>query len=127
MKTFTTFFLFSILIFSGANAQEKEYLITKNNDTVYGKIIRSPKLLDPTKIRLKIEDENGDKEIIDPASVKQVRSFRGVYGDCIIKPVYGQWFAKRIIKGKIEVYEMLDEVIFYTSKNGSELEFKDFG
>lgn len=127
MKTLSLLILFLLSVFTTATAQESEFLITKNNDSIFGEIRRNTTFFNPTRVRFKIKDEKGDKKLIDPAEIKQIRSFNGLYGDCIIKPVHDEWYAKRIIDGKIEVYMMLDEVIFYTSKNNSDLEFKDFG
>ncbi len=53
---------YSILIliqlsFAYVKAQEKEYIVTTENDTIYGKIIRATKHLNPSKVVYKIKDE----------------------------------------------------------------------
>ncbi|AXO79206.1 hypothetical protein DZC78_02010 [Olleya aquimaris] len=118
------FFLFLITL---CIAQEKEYVVTKDGDTIYGKITRASSFLNPSKVRFKIKDTNGNKKLLNPKEVETIKSLKGVDGQCIIKTVYGKWFVKMIIDGKIKVYQLIDGVIFYTSKDNSEIRLTDFG
>lgn len=122
------FFIISFFLLSiQAISQEKEYIITNDNDTIYGKIGRSTNYLNTAEVRYKIKDEAGNKYIIDPAEVKLIRSLKGVDGDCVIATVYDEWFIKRIINGRIKVYQLVDGILFFTSKEGSDIVSNDFG
>ncbi|MFV0573549.1 MAG: hypothetical protein ACK5M1_14165 [Xanthomarina gelatinilytica] len=107
-------------------AQEREYMVTKNKDTIYGSIKRSFNLFDKD-IVFKLEDATGKKTRIDVNEIKCLRLFDGVDGNSYIVTIYDTWFLKRIVEGEIEVFEMLSTPLFYVSKNGSELEFIDMG
>lgn len=123
------YIILSLILFSftTAKSQEKEYLVTINNDTIYGKIIRGTNYLNPSKIIFKIKDEKGKKRKINPSKVKTIRSIKGVDGDCYIKTIYGDWFIKKIIDGRIQVYQLIDGVVFYVSKDNSEIVSTDIG
>jgi len=108
-------------------AQEEEYFVTNSNDTIFGKISRSTNLLNTAEVRFKIKDSNGNKSRIDPANIKFIKSLDGVDGDCIIATVYDRWYIKRIIDGRINVYQLVDGIIFYTSKGDSDITSTDFG
>jgi len=108
-------------------AQEKEYFITNDNDTIYGEISRSINILNTAEVRFKIEDEYGNKSLINPSEIKLIKSIDGVDGDCVIATIYDQWFLKRIINGKIKVYQLVDGILFFTSKDNSEITSTDFG
>lgn len=120
---FTSF----LVSFSFGFAQEREYIVTNSNDTIYGSVKRKTDLLVMPGVKYMFKDEQGNKTQVDPAGIKLMRSLDGVDGDCYIATAYGRWFAKRIIEGRIEVYQTVDSTIFYVSKDGSDLEFKDFG
>jgi hypothetical protein len=117
------------MLFSSLNslAQVKEYLVTNSNDTIFGKISRSTNLLNTAEVRFKIKDSNGNKSLLDPGDVKFIRSLDGVDGDCIIATVYDRWYIKRLINGRINVYQLVDGIIFYTSKDDSDITSTDFG
>lgn len=117
----------SILILTVSTAQEKEYVITKNGDTIYGKITRATSLLNPSKVNFKIKDSDGNKKILNPKDIETIKSFKGVDGEFIIKTIYDKWYIKLIIDGKIKVYQLVDGVIFYTSKDNLEIKLTDFG
>lgn len=119
-----TFFLVS---FSFGFAQEKEYIVTNSNDTIYGTLKRKFDLLDRPGVNYIFRDEQEKKRQLDPAEIKLIRSLDGVDGNSYIATAYGRWYAKRIIEGRIEVYQTVDSTIFYVSKDGSDLEFKNFG
>lgn len=122
------FFIISLLLLSIQTiSQEREYIITNDNDTIYGKVRRSTNYLNTAEVRYKIKDEAGNKYLIDPAEVKFIRSLKGVDGDCLIATVYDEWFLKRIINGRIKVYQLVDGIIFFTSKDGSDIVSNDFG
>ena len=108
-------------------AQEREYMVTKNKDTIYGSIKRSFNLFDKENIGFKIEDATGKKTKIEISEVKSLKLFNGADGDSYIVTIYDTWYLKRIVEGEIEVFEMLSTPLFYVSKNGSELEFIDMG
>ncbi|UOY05511.1 hypothetical protein L0P88_16340 [Muricauda sp. SCSIO 64092] len=107
--------------------QEKEYVVTKGGDTLYGIVSRATKFLNPSKVIFKIKILEGDKKLLDPSEIKTIRSFKGVDGDCTIKTAYDKWFVKMIIDGRIKVYQLIDGVIFFTSKDNSEIVLTDFG
>lgn len=123
------YIILSLILFSltTAHSQEKEYLVTNNNDTIYGKIIRGTNYLNPSKIVFKIKTEQGKKTKINPSEVKIIRSLKGVDGNCIIRTVYNQIFIKEIINGRIKVFVNISTPLFYISKDGGEIEFADFG
>lgn len=123
---------YSILIliqlsFAYVKAQEKEYIVTTENDTIYGKIIRATKHLNPSKVVYKIKDEQGKKYLINPSEVKTIRSINGVDGNCVIKTIYDKFFIKEIIDGRIKVFQSIESVIFYLSKDEEEIMLADFG
>jgi len=108
-------------------SQEKEYIVKNNNDTVYGKVIRGTNFFNSSKVVFKIKNEEGKKTLIKPSEVKTIRSFKGVDGDCYITTIYDKWFIKRIIKGRINVYKLIDGVIYFVSKDNSEIVSTDIG
>jgi len=106
--------------------QNKEYIVTNANDTIYGKITRKTNLTD-TKVIFKIKDEQGKKNKIDPANVKLIRSFKGLDGDAYITTVYDRWFIKKIIDGRIKVYQEVNGLSIYVAKDDSRIMFTDIG
>lgn len=123
---------YSILIliqlsFADVRAQEKEYIVTKEDDTIYGTIIRGTNYLNPSKVVYKILDEHGKKHLINPSEVKTIRSINGVDGNCVIKTIYDKYFIKEIIDGRIKVFQSIESVIFYLSKDDEEIMLADFG
>ena len=108
-------------------SQEKEYIVTNNNDTIFGKVIRGTNYLNPTKVTFKIKNKKGKKTLINPSEVKTIRSMRGIDGDCYISTIYDKWFIKKIINGRIKVYQLIDGVIFYVSKDDSQIVSTDIG
>ena len=108
-------------------SQEKEYLVTNNNDTIYGKVIRGTNYLNTSKVIFKIKDDTGKKTIIKPSEVKTIRSIKGVDGNCYITTIYDEWFIKRVINGRIKVYQLIDGVIFFVSKDDSDIVSTDIG
>ncbi|MDG1730492.1 MAG: hypothetical protein P8K68_13150 [Algibacter sp.] len=124
MKTLLIFTLFLPFFFF---SQEKEYIVTNNNDTIYGKVIRRTNYLNTRKVIFKIKDENGKKTRIDPSEVKTIRSIKGLDGNCYITTIYGKWFLKKIIDGRIKVYQLIDGVIIFVSKDNSEIVSTDVG
>lgn len=127
MRTLKIFTVFFFLLVTKNIAQEKEYIVTNRNDTVYGTITRAINYLNTAEVRYKIKDEYGNNDLIDPAEVKIIRSINGVDGDCFIATIYNEWFLKIIISGKINVYQLVDGVLFFTSKDDSEMKSTDFG
>lgn len=107
--------------------QQEEYIVTNSNDTIFGKISRSINYLNSAEVRFKIKDNNGNKSLIDPGEIKFLKSIDGVDGDCTIATIYDKWFIKRILDGKIKVYQLVDGLLFFTSKNNSEIISNDFG
>ena len=108
-------------------SQEKEYIVTTTNDTIYGKIIRGTNWLDTSDVIFKIKDDNGNKEVIDPSEIKTIRSLKGTDGDCFIITLYDEWYLKKIIDGRIKVYQLLDGVTLYVSKDDSDIISTDIG
>ena len=108
-------------------SQEKEYIITNNNDTIFGKVVRGTNYLNPSKVIFKMKNEKGKKTLINPSKVKTIRSIKGVDGDCYISTIYDKWFIKKIINGRIKVYQLIDGVIFYVSKDDSQIVSTDIG
>lgn len=127
MKQLNNLVLLLLLLPLIAIAQDQEYIITKANDTIYGKVIRGTKMFNPSKVFFKIKDENGKKSVIEPSEVKLIRSLNGVDGDCIIKPIYDEWFIKEIISGRITVYQRVDGTSFFVSKDNSRIMATDIG
>jgi len=125
LKTFPiliVLFLYTINCFA-----QEEYMVTNENDTIYGEISRSLNLLNTAKVGYKIKSADGRKSRIDPAKIKFIRSLDGVDGDCIIAPIYDEWFVKRILDGRIKVYQLVDGIVFFTSKDDSDIILNDFG
>jgi hypothetical protein len=108
-------------------SQEKEYIVTNNNDTIYGKVIRGTNYFNPSKVIFKIKNEKGKKTLINPSEVKTIRSIRGIDGDCYISTIYDKWFIKKIINGRIKVYQLIGGVVFYVSKDDSKIVSTDIG
>lgn len=52
-----TFFSPGLSIF-----QDKEYIVTKANDTIYGKVTRESSFFNPSKFKFKIKDKNEKKD-----------------------------------------------------------------
>ncbi len=102
-------------------SQEKEYIVTNKNDTIYGKVIRGTNYLNPSKVVFKIKNKGGKKTLIKPSEVKTIRSIEGVDGDCYITTIYDKWFIKEIINARINVYQLIDGAIFFVSKDNSEI------
>ncbi|MGB1308915.1 MAG: hypothetical protein ACPG6B_08405 [Oceanihabitans sp.] len=119
--------LISLIILTNSFAQEKEYLVTLKNDTVFGKIYRSTNFTNPSKITFKIKDENGNKSLINPSEIKVIKSLKGVDGDCFIVPYNNQFYLKKIISGRINVYQLINAAILYVSKENSEIFATDIG
>jgi hypothetical protein len=127
IKQLKTLIILSLFFPFISGSQENEYIITNNNDTTYGKVIRGTNYLDPSKVIFKIKNEEGKKIVIKPSEVKAIRSIKGVDGDCYIKTIYDKWFIKRIINGRIKVYQLIDGAIFFISKDDSEVVSTDIG
>ena len=127
MKTFSIFIVLSFFIINKNIAQEREYIITNDNDTLYGKVTRGTNFFNPSEVRFDIKDEKGNKSSVKPGEVTLIRSIDGVDGDCYIATIYDMWFLKRIIDGKIKVYQLIDGALFFTSKNNSQIESTEFG
>lgn len=108
-------------------SQEKEYIITNNNDTIYGKVIRGNNFLNPSKVIFKIKNKEGKKTVIKPNEVKAIRSIKGIDGNCHITTIYDKWFIKRIIDGRIKVYQLIDGVLIFVSKDDSKIVSTDIG
>ncbi|WP_152611546.1 hypothetical protein [Psychroserpens damuponensis] len=123
----TIILLFNIFFFTVCMAQEREYAVTKKGDTLFGKITRANSFLNPSKVTFKIKDLEGNRKILNPNEVETIQSLKGVDGQCIIKTVYNKWFVKLLVDGKIKVYQLVDGLIYYTSKGTSEIRSNDFG
>src|SRR5690606_35264769 len=108
-------------------AQEREYMVTKNKDTIYGSIKRSFNLFDKENIGFKIEDATEKKTNMESSVEKTSKLYNGAAGVRYIVTMYGTWYLKRIVEGDIEVLDMLRPPRYYVCKNGSELEFIDMG
>jgi len=119
--------IFTLLISFKSISQDKEYIVTNNNDTIYGKVIRGNNVLNPSKVIFNIKDDKGKKTIIDPSETKAIRSLKGVDGDCFIVTIYDDWFLKKIIDGRIKIYQLIDGVQMYVSKDDSEIMSTDIG
>ncbi|RZN82893.1 MAG: hypothetical protein EVB11_06890 [Winogradskyella sp.] len=122
-----TILFFTLLILAVSTAQEKEYVVTKKGDTIYGKVTRATGFLNPSKVKFKIKDINGDKKVLNPKNVETIKSLKGIDGKSIIKTVYDDWYVKLIIDGKIKVYQLVDGIIFFISKDNSKIKSNDFG
>ncbi len=107
--------------------KENIYIVTKNDDTIYGKLIRVKDFVDPRKIIYKIRDSNGEKTIVNPAEIKLMRSLKGVDGDCTITTIYDEFFIKKIVDGRINVFQLIDSAIFFKSKDSREIKEASFG
>ncbi|WP_418509350.1 hypothetical protein [Corallibacter sp.] len=120
---------FLLMFFCGyyAVSQNREYVVTKNNDTIYGKLMRTSSIINPSKIGYVIKDMNGEKHDLHPKDVKLLRSLKGVDGDCVILPYNDDFFIKEIISGRICVYQHIDNVIYLVSKDGGKITYIDSG
>lgn len=120
--------IFNIIFLINAFAQQNnEYYITKSNDTIFGKIIRTNKFLNPDKLIFKIKDSLGKKKEIEHDNLKLIRSLKGIDGDSYIYPVYEDWYVKKIIDGKICLYILVDGSIYFISKDASKLKSTSIG
>jgi hypothetical protein len=108
-------------------AQEKEYIVTNDNDTIYGKVTRGTNWLNTSEVIYKIKDSEGKKTRINPSEVRMIRSLKGADGDCFIVTIYDKWFLKKIMAGRINVFQLVDGVILYVSKDGSDITSTDIG
>ncbi|WP_411768561.1 hypothetical protein [Winogradskyella sp. A3E31] len=122
-----TLLLMLLASFSSIFSQEKEYIVTNSNDTIYGEVIRGTNWLNTSKVIFKIKGEEGKKSKVNPSEVKTIRSIKGLDGDCYITTIYGERFIKRIIEGRIKVYQLVDGTIFYVSKDDSDIVSTDIG
>jgi len=128
MRNLNIIILLIFLFISSKNiAQEIEYVVTIDNDTIYGKVTRRINILDPSKIKFKVKDDNGKRTVFKPSEVKAIRSIKGVDGNCFIVTIYDHWFLKRIINGRIKVYQLIDGAILFVSKNNSDIKSTDIG
>jgi hypothetical protein len=127
MKQLKTLIILALFVSFTSVSQDKEYVITNDNDTIYGKVIRGTNYLNSSKVIFKIKKEDGKKALIKPSEVKAIRSIKGVDGDCYITTIYDKWFIKRIIDGKIKVYQLIDGVLYFVSKDDSEIVPTDIG
>lgn len=116
-----------LLMTSISSAQDQEYIVTKANDTIYGKVTRRTSTLDPSIISFKIKTSTGRKQIFRASEVKLIRSLKGIDGDCFIETARDIWFIKRIVDGKIIVYQAIAAIIYFVSKEGSPLKAIDMG
>lgn len=66
------------------------------------------------------------KQKLNPAQVKLIRSFKGVDGNCTIITVNND-FAKEVISGRVQVFQLLSSPIFYISKDKGEITIAHFG
>ncbi len=110
-----------------SHAQEREYIVTKSKDTIYGSVTRGTKIFNPAEVKLKFKDEAGNESVIDPAEVKTIRSLNGVDGDSFISTIHDQWFVKRIVDGRIKIYKFMDVALLFISKDDSEITSAEFG
>lgn len=65
--------------------------------------------------------------MINPKEVKTIRSLKGIDGDCYIRTIYDDRYIKRIIEGRINVYQLVDGSIIYISKDDSIIRSTDIG
>lgn len=127
LRTHFAFLALLSLAFNYASAQEREYIVTNYGDTIYGKVTRGMNLFKSAEVILNLEDEEGHKQVINPAKVKTVRSFDGVDGDSFITTIHDQWFIKRIVDGRIKIYKWMDAAVLFISKDDSEITSAEFG
>lgn len=123
LKTIIVFILFFPFL---SISQEKEYVVLNNNDTIYGEVIRAINYLDTSKIIFILKGKKGKKRI-KPSEVSTIRSIKGVDGDCYITTINDKLFAKKIVDGRIKVYQLIEGVIFYVSKDNSDIIATDIG
>lgn len=127
MKKRNSLLLFTLTFCFAIMAQEEEYIVTNTNDTIYGNVIRGTDFWDTSKVIFKIKDQKGKKTRIDPGQVKIIKSFKGVDGDCILYSIYNHWFAKKIIDGRIKVYQTINGILNFVSKDDSSMQSTEIG
>lgn len=127
MKRLKAFLILTLFIPFTSISQEKEYVVTNNNDTIFGKVIRGTNYLNTSKVIFKIKNKKGKKILLNPSEIKTIRSIKGVDGNCYITTLYDKWFIKKIINGRIKVYQLIDGALFFISKDDSEIVSTDIG
>ena len=119
--------LFLLLFTTNNFAQEKEYIVSNENDTIYGKVKRSTDPIFPGRTCFKIKTEDGQKVKVKPSEFKYVSTIDGLDGESFFVSWADKFFLKRIIDGKIKVYLDLQISMYFTSKEGSSISLTDFG
>lgn len=135
MKTLRIFTLVTLIgICLNSRAQNQEYIITFDNDTIYGKVRVNG---------LKFIDKNRNKSAIKPDEVSEFYSIDGLTGNNgHFESVFVMYdsersFLKRIINGRIKMFSLTiyfrtefginSEITYYLSKNDSEVTTTDIG
>ncbi|WP_027137983.1 hypothetical protein [Gaetbulibacter saemankumensis] len=114
-----------------SNAQEKEYIVTFENDTIYGNVKRKMDY-GYARYNFKFKEKKQKKRIIKPSEVKFFQTIDGFDGKGFFESINKTYFLQRIITGKINLYISVGNLqgqapSYYFSKDGSEINSSSIG
>ena len=122
---------FLILVCFNGKAQDQEYIITFDNDTIYGKVGRK---IDYgyARYNFKFKDKKRNRRVIKPDEVSEFHTVDGFEGNAYFESIEQKYFLKRIINGRIKLYLSVGDlnhetVTYYLSKNDSRVTIIDIG
>ncbi|MBU2945782.1 hypothetical protein [Zobellia uliginosa] len=123
-----------ILIYNNCMSQNKEYIVTFDNDTIYGKVKRRTDLGGPklTQFHYKFKEDNKKYRPIKPSEVKFFHTIDGVDGDAFFVSRDKHFFLERIVDGEIRLFKSVvslanEKPSYYYIKNNSILRSTSIG
>tara|TARA_R110000868_G_scaffold27279_2_gene103869 strand:- start:9 stop:551 length:543 start_codon:yes stop_codon:yes gene_type:complete len=121
---FTSFYTVS-------KAQEKEYIVTFENDTIYGNVKRK---MDYGYARnnFKFKEKKQKKRVIKPDEIKFFQTIDGFDGNGFFESINKTYFLQRIINGRIKLYISVGNLqgeapSYYFSKDNSIINSSSIG
>lgn len=109
-----------------ANAQQ-EYVITKDDDTIYGKVSRRDDFFNPRAVRFKIKTEAGEKIKLEAKDLKAVKTADGLDGEAYFIPLNDKEYVKQVLEGRINLYLYSEVYVYMVSKAGQPMQSAAFG
>lgn len=119
-KFILTTLIISIQTFS--NAQSQEYIVSYNNDTIYGDVKRKTNLLGNPIVEYKIKLSNGERVDISPKEIKHIHTVDGLDGDSHFEAYLDWCFVKLVLDGRIKLYNIPDSAFYCVSKDNSPMQ-----
>ena len=108
------YFAFVILAMICVNciAQNKEYIVTFDNDTIYGKVKRKVDYgTTYAEYNFKFKDSNKKNSVIKPNEVRLFHTIDGQDGDAYFVSRDKHFFLERVFDGKIKFYKSVGEAM----------------